>query len=129
MGRFNRALKLMEVLGFIKTSMKAEDTIVDSTATVSPGWKNSLMGCLPLAVFVGWWVYSLQFQWRAQEEYRFGYLVVVLVAYFQIGTVLLLSARAVMVELEQYHLLQEHLFNTLVVEAVLLMFLEELQVE
>jgi exosortase len=74
-------LKLMGVLGFIKTSMKAEDTIVDSTATVSPGRKNSLMGCLPLAVFVGWWIYSLQFQWRAQEEYRFGYLVVVLVAF------------------------------------------------
>ena len=71
----------MEVLGFIKISMKAEDTIVDSTATVSPGRKNSLMGCLPLAVFVGWWIYSLQFQWRAQEEYRFGYLVVVLVAF------------------------------------------------
>jgi exosortase len=81
MGRFNRALKQMEVLGFIKISMKAEDTIVDSTATVSPGRKNSLMGCLPLAVFVGWWIYSLQFQWRAQEEYRFGYLVVVLVAF------------------------------------------------
>ena len=39
------------------------------------------MTCLPLAVFVGWWIYSLQFQWRAQEEYRFGYLVVVLVAF------------------------------------------------
>ena len=81
MGLLNRALKRMGVLGLIKTSMKAEDTIVDSTATVSPGRKNSLMGCLPLAVFVGWWIYSLQFQWRAQEEYRFGYLVVVLVAF------------------------------------------------
>jgi len=54
---------------------------VDSTAPASSGWKNSLMTCLPLAVFVGWWIYSLQFQWRAQEEYRFGYLVVVLVAF------------------------------------------------
>jgi exosortase len=61
--------------------MKAEETIVDSTAPASSGWKNSLMTCLPLAVFVGWWIYSLQFQWRAQEEYRFGYLVVVLVAF------------------------------------------------
>ena len=54
---------------------------MDSTAPASSGWKNSLMTCLPLAVFVGWWIYSLQFQWRAQEEYRFGYLVVVLVAF------------------------------------------------
>ncbi len=61
--------------------MKAEETIVDSTAPASSGWKNSLMTCLPLSVFVGWWIYSLQFQWRAQEEYRFGYLVVVLVAF------------------------------------------------
>jgi len=61
--------------------MKAEETIVDSTAPASSGWKNLLMTCLPLAVFVGWWIYSLQFQWRAQEEYRFGYLVVVLVAF------------------------------------------------
>ena len=61
--------------------MKAEETIVDLTAPASSGWKNSLMTCLPLAVFVGWWIYSLQFQWRAQEEYRFGYLVVVLVAF------------------------------------------------
>jgi exosortase len=61
--------------------MKAEETIVDSTAPASSGCKNSLMTCLPLAVFVGWWIYSLQFQWRAQEEYRFGYLVVVLVAF------------------------------------------------
>ena len=61
--------------------MKAEETIVDSTAPASSGRKNSLMTCLPLAVFVGWWIYSLQFQWRAQEEYRFGYLVVVLVAF------------------------------------------------
>lgn len=61
--------------------MKAEETIVDSKAPASSGRKNSLMTCLPLAVFVGWWIYSLQFQWRAQEEYRFGYLVVVLVAF------------------------------------------------
>ena len=54
---------------------------MDSTAPASSGRKNSLMTCLPLAVFVGWWIYSLQFQWRAQEEYRFGYLVVVLVAF------------------------------------------------
>ena len=52
-----------------------------STVSTSSGWKNLLMTCLPLAVFVGWWIYSLQFQWRAQEEYRFGYLVVVLVAF------------------------------------------------
>jgi exosortase len=61
--------------------METKETIVDSTAPASSGWKNSLMTCLPLAVFVGWWIYSLQFQWRAQEEYRFGYLVVVLVAF------------------------------------------------
>jgi exosortase len=61
--------------------MKAEETIVDSAASASSGRKNSLMTCLPLSVFVGWWIYSLQFQWRAQEEYRFGYLVVVLVAF------------------------------------------------
>ena len=54
---------------------------MDSTAPASSGRKNLLMTCLPLAVFVGWWIYSLQFQWRAQEEYRFGYLVVVLVAF------------------------------------------------
>ncbi|MEY4691404.1 MAG: hypothetical protein RIT19_1729 [Verrucomicrobiota bacterium] len=36
---------------------------------------------LPLAVFVGWWIYSLQFLWHDQEEHRFGYLVVVLVAF------------------------------------------------
>jgi exosortase len=36
---------------------------------------------LPLAVFVGWWIYSLQFQWRAQEEHRYGFLVVALVAF------------------------------------------------
>jgi len=40
-----------------------------------------LAGVLPLAVFVGWWVYSLQFHWRDQEEYRFGYLVVVLLGF------------------------------------------------
>lgn len=40
-----------------------------------------LAASLPLAVFAGWWVYSLQFQWRDQEEYRFGYLVVVLVGF------------------------------------------------
>jgi exosortase len=61
--------------------METKETIVVSTAPPSSGWKNSLMTCLPLAVFVGWWIYSLQFQWRAQEEYRFGYLVVVLVAF------------------------------------------------
>ena len=61
--------------------MKTKETIVVSTVSTSSGWKNSLMTCLPLAVFVGWWIYSLQFQWRAQEEYRFGYLVVVLVAF------------------------------------------------
>ena len=61
--------------------MKTKETIVVSTVSTSSGWKNLLMTCLPLAVFVGWWIYSLQFQWRAQEEYRFGYLVVVLVAF------------------------------------------------
>jgi len=61
--------------------METKETIVVSTAPPSSRWKNSLMTCLPLAVFVGWWIYSLQFQWRAQEEYRFGYLVVVLVAF------------------------------------------------
>jgi len=61
--------------------METKETIVVSTAPPSSGWKSSLMTCLPLAVFVGWWIYSLQFQWRAQEEYRFGYLVVVLVAF------------------------------------------------
>ena len=61
--------------------MKAEDTIVDSTVPVFPGRKNSLLRSLPLAVFVGWWVYSLQFLWRDQQEYRFGYLVVLLVAF------------------------------------------------
>lgn len=34
-----------------------------------------------MVVFLGWWIYSLQFLWRAQEEYRFGFLVVALVVF------------------------------------------------
>ena len=45
------------------------------------GAQTPVAAWLPLVVFVGWWVYSLQFQWRAQEEHRFGFLVVVLVAF------------------------------------------------
>lgn len=47
----------------------------------SKGAAGGLSRGLPLAVFVGWWIYSLQFLWRAQEEYRFGFLVVALVAF------------------------------------------------
>lgn len=50
-------------------------------ATPSRPGVGLLAGALPLAVFAGWWVYSLQFLWRDQEEYRFGYLVVVLVGF------------------------------------------------
>jgi exosortase len=36
---------------------------------------------LPMVFIVGWWVYDLHFQWRALVEYRYGWLVVMLVAY------------------------------------------------
>ena len=45
------------------------------------GPRTPVAAWLPLAVFVGWWVYSLQFHWRDQEEHRFGFLVVVLVGF------------------------------------------------
>ena len=38
-------------------------------------------GFVPIALIVGWWLYDLQFQWRALVEYQFGWLVVVLAAY------------------------------------------------
>ncbi len=60
-----------------------ESTVADSPVRVpEPRTGVGLLaGVLPLAVFAGWWVYSLQFHWRDQEEYRFGYLVVALVAF------------------------------------------------
>jgi len=36
---------------------------------------------LPLILIIGWWLYDLQFQWRALVEYQFGWLVLVLTAY------------------------------------------------
>ncbi len=63
-------------------------TVIDGDRTAAaqamPGreWaRTPVAAWLPLAVFVGWWVYSLQFHWRDQEEHRFGFLVVVLVGF------------------------------------------------
>jgi exosortase len=32
-------------------------------------------------LIIGWWIYDLQFQWRALVEYQFGWLVLVLTGY------------------------------------------------
>ena len=61
--------------------MKVEPTDIGSPVRRSPVGADALSGVATLAVFVGWWVYSLQFHWRDQEEYRFGYLVVLLVGF------------------------------------------------
>jgi exosortase len=36
---------------------------------------------LPLISIIGWWLFDLQFQWRALTEYQFGWLVLLLTAY------------------------------------------------
>ena len=36
---------------------------------------------LPLTLIIGWWIYDLQFQWRALVEYQFGWLVLLLTGY------------------------------------------------
>lgn len=36
---------------------------------------------LPLFLILAWWLYDLQFQWRALADYQFGWLVVLLAAY------------------------------------------------
>jgi exosortase len=61
--------------------MRGEKTIFNWPMPMPPSTRALMLRSLPLAVFVGWWVYSLQFLWRDQPEYRFGYLVVVLVAF------------------------------------------------
>ncbi len=38
-------------------------------------------GFVPIVLILGWWLYDLQFQWRALVEYQFGWLVVFLAAY------------------------------------------------
>ena len=61
--------------------MNTKNTAVNSTVNIPSRRINLLPACLPLVVFVGWWIYSLQFLWRDQQEYRYGYLVVLLVAF------------------------------------------------
>ncbi|MBI2949096.1 MAG: exosortase/archaeosortase family protein [Verrucomicrobia bacterium] len=36
---------------------------------------------LPLILIIAWWLYDLQFQWRALAEYQYGWLVALLTAY------------------------------------------------
>ncbi|MBM3833422.1 MAG: exosortase/archaeosortase family protein [Verrucomicrobia bacterium] len=36
---------------------------------------------LPIIFIVGWWLYDLQFQWRALIEYQYGWIVVLLACY------------------------------------------------
>lgn len=35
----------------------------------------------PIVLILGWWLYDLQFQWRALVEYQFGWIVLLLAAY------------------------------------------------
>jgi exosortase len=38
-------------------------------------------GHLPIVCILGWWLYDLQFQWRAMVDYQFGWLVLLLSGY------------------------------------------------
>jgi exosortase len=66
--------------GFVMNDQNA-DADSPSPVPIHAGRMAGVAGILPLAVFVGWWVYSLQFHWRDSQEYHFGYLVVVLVGF------------------------------------------------
>ncbi len=55
------------------------DRGVTLTAYSLLSWRWAIY--LPIAFILGWWLYDLQFQWRALIEYQYGWIVVLLVGY------------------------------------------------
>jgi exosortase len=47
---------------------------------------------IPLILMAGWWIFALQFQWRTQPEYKFGWLNLVLTSVLIFKTKDLVSA-------------------------------------
>lgn len=60
--------------------MTQTQTSTDLPAAPSRGGID-ITAWIPPAFFAGWWFYNLRFHWAEQAEFRFGYIVAMLVAY------------------------------------------------
>jgi exosortase len=49
------------------------------TAYLRLNWRRAIY--LPIIFILGWWLYDLQFQWRALIEFQYGWIVMLLVGY------------------------------------------------